>query len=109
MAFKAIIEILVRSKIIKEGKFKEYRRQWASIIKGTNYRILMLALPQIGLFCIWEFTVRDSAGIVVVAVFMLAVTVVLLLQAAVRVCLLGTKSVREYKTRHICCLVTESF
>ncbi|KAL1573762.1 TRP_N domain-containing protein [Candida albicans] len=97
MAFKAIIEILVRSKIIKEGKFKEYRRQWASIIKGTNYRILMLALPQIGLFCIWEFTVRDSAGIVVVAVFMLAVTVVLLLQAAVRVCLLGTKSVREYK------------
>ena len=49
------------------------------------------------------------SGIVVVAVFMLAVTVVLLLQAAVRVCLLGTKSVREYKTRHICCLVTESF
>ena len=85
---RQLLRFWCEAKLSKKGKFKEYRRQWASIIKGTNYRILMLALPQIGLFCIWEFTVRDSAGIVVVAVFMLAVTAILLLQAAVRVCLL---------------------
>ncbi|RCK66288.1 Flavin carrier protein 2 [Candida viswanathii] len=96
MMFKAVIEILIRSKIMNEGKFNEYRQQWSSIIKGTLYRLLVLALPQISLLCIWEFTSRDSAGTVVVAVFLLAVTVFLLLQASIRVFLMGRKSVRQF-------------
>ena len=54
---------------MNEGKFNEYRQQWTSIIKGTIYRLLVLALPQISLLCIWEFTANDSAGIIIVAVF----------------------------------------
>lgn len=97
MLFKAVIEILIRSNLMNEGKFNEYRQQWASIIKGTLYRLFVLALPQICLFCLWEFTSRDSVGTVVVAVFLLVITLVLLVQAAVRVYLKGRESVREFK------------
>ncbi|KAI5962458.1 FLC2 [Candida pseudojiufengensis] len=97
MLFKAIIEILVRSKIMNEGKFNEFRQQWSSIIKGSIYRLLVIALPQISLLCIWELTVRDSAGTVVVAVFLLVLSVVLLYQGAIRVFLKGKKSVKQFK------------
>ena len=109
MMFKAIIEILIRSKVMNEGKFNEYRQQWTSIIKGTIYRLLVLALPQISLLCIWEFTANDSAGIIIVAVFLLFITLGLLFQAAVRVFFMGKKSVRQFKTQLIYCLVTVSF
>ncbi|KAI5954297.1 FLC2 [Candida jiufengensis] len=97
MLFKAIIEILIRSKLMNEGKFNEYRQQWSSIIKGSIYRLLIIALPQISLLCIWELTVRDSAGTTVVAVFLLVLSVVLLFQGAIRVFLKGKKSVRQFK------------
>lgn len=97
MMFKAVIEILIRSKVMNEGKFNEYRQHWGFIIKGTLYRLLVLALPQISLLCIWELTSRDSAGTVVVAVFLLVITVFLLLQASIRVWIMGRKSVREFK------------
>lgn len=95
--FKALIEILVRSKMMREGKFNEYRQQWNGVIKGSVYRLLIIALPQISLLCIWELTTRDSTGTVVVAVFLLVLACLLLLQAAVRVFLLGRRSVGQFK------------
>lgn len=95
--FKALIEILIRSKIMNEGKFNEYRQQWTHIVKGALYRLLLLALPQITVLCFWEFSSRDSAGIIVIAVFLLIVALVLLCQAAVRVIYIGRKSVRQFK------------
>ncbi|EGW33970.1 uncharacterized protein SPAPADRAFT_135246 [Spathaspora passalidarum NRRL Y-27907] len=97
MLFKAVIEILIRSKIMNEGKFNEYRQQWASIIKGTIYRLMVLSLPQVALLCLWQFVERDSVGTIVVAVFLLVICVVLLFQAAVRVWIKGRESVREFK------------
>lgn len=95
--FKAIIEICIRSKIMNEGKFNEYRQQWSYIIKGALYRLLLIAFPQVAVLCLWEFTRSDSAGIIVVAIFLFAITVILLFQAAIRVFLLGKKSVRNFK------------
>lgn len=95
--FKAIIEILIRSKMMNEGKFNEYRQQWPSIIKGSLYRLLIIALPQIVVLCLWEFTQRDSAGIMVVAVFLFLIGFVLLLQASIRVIIKGVKSQRQFK------------
>lgn len=97
MLFKAIIEILIRSKVMNEGKFNEYRQQWASIIKGTLYRLFVLALPQITVLCLWELTTRDSAATVIVAIFLFVITLLLLLQGAIRVFLKGRESVREFK------------
>lgn len=95
--FKAIIEICIRSKIMNEGKFNEYRQQWSYIIKGALYRLLLIAFPQLAVLCLWEFTRNDSAGIIVVAIFLFAITMILLFQAAIRVFLLGKKSVRNFK------------
>lgn len=97
MFFKAVIEILVRSKKMNEGKFAEYRQQWSNIIKGALFRLLVVAFPQISVLGFWEFTAHDSAGIVVVAAFLLLVTFGLLLYATVRVIAYGRRSVREHK------------
>ena len=109
MMFKAIIEILIRSKVMNEGKFNEYRQQWTSIIKGTIYRLLVLALPQISLLCIWEFTANDSAGIIIVAVFLLFITLGYYSKPPYEFSFMGKKSVRQFKTQLIYCLVTVSF
>lgn len=97
MLFKAVIEICIRSKVMNEGKFNEYRQQWSSIIKGSLYRLLLLAFPQVALLCLWELTTRDSAGSVVVAIFLFVVVFALLYQAATRVFFRGRKSVQQFK------------
>ncbi|KAI5968263.1 FLC2 [Candida margitis] len=97
MLFKAVIEILTRSKAMQAEKFNEYRQHWGGIIKGSLYRLLIIALPQVSVLCIWELTTRDSAGAVVVAIFLLVITLVLLIQAATRVFLMGRNSVRNFK------------
>lgn len=97
MFFKAIIEILVRSKKMNEGKFAEYRQQWPNIIKGAMYRLLLVAFPQVSVLGFWQFTAHDSVGIVVVAAFLLAVTLGLLLFATIRVISYGRRSVRQHQ------------
>lgn len=97
MFFKAIVEICIRSKIMHEGKFNEYRQQWSSIIKGALYRLYLIAFPQVCVLCIWEFTTHDSAGYVVVAAFLFLVTVGLLGYAAFKVIEFGRRSTRVHK------------
>lgn len=95
--FKAIVEICVRSKIMNEGKFNEFRLQWTSVIKGSLYRLMLVALPQLVLMSIWEFTVRDSSAIVVIAIFFFLVSLTLMGYSAFRVLITGRRSVREHK------------
>lgn len=95
--FKAAIEICIRLKFMNEGKFSEYRQQWGNIIKGALYRLLLIALPQISVMSLWEFTRHDLGGIVVVAVFLLCMAVALLGYACVRVVALGRRLVRDHK------------
>lgn len=97
MLFKAVIEILIRSKMMNEGKFNEYRQQWSIIIKGALYRLLLISFPQVAVLCIWEFTERDSGGTIAIAAFLLIVSVALLYQAAARVFLMGRKSVKQFR------------
>lgn len=95
--FKAIVEICIRSNVMREGKFNEYRQHWSSVIKGSMYRLMLVALPQICVLTFWEFTTHDSVGVVVVAGFLLLITVTVLGFGAFRVILTGRRSVREHK------------
>lgn len=95
--FKAIIEISIRSKMMNEGKYNEYRQQWSNIIRGALFRLMLVSLPQIAIFGFWEFTQHDSAGVIVVAAFLLIITLGLLGYAVVLVVRYGRKSVREHK------------
>ncbi|ODV94152.1 hypothetical protein PACTADRAFT_23431, partial [Pachysolen tannophilus NRRL Y-2460] len=96
-AFKAIIEILIRTGAMKEGRYSEYRQHWGAVTKGCLYRLALLALPQLSVLCLWEFTERDSAGTLVIAVCMLIIVIVLLVQAAVRLIIIARNSVNLYK------------
>lgn len=95
--FKAIVEISIRAKWMNEGKFNEYRQQWSSVLKGSLYRLLLISLPQVAVLSLWEFTVHDSAGIVVVAVILLAINLGLLIYAAFRVISFGRRSIMEHR------------
>ncbi len=83
---------------MKQHKFNEFRQQWATIIKGTLFRLALIALPQVSLLTLWEFTERDSPATIVVAVFLLLIVFGLLLYGATRVILIGRESSRLYKT-----------
>lgn len=97
MLFKAVIEICIRSKFMNEGKFNEFRQQWGNIIKGALYRLLLVAFPQVTVMCLWELTVKDSGGSVVVAIFLFLTAFILLYQAAIRTFVKGRKSVQQFK------------
>lgn len=97
--FKAVIELLTKAGYMKEtSKFYEYRRSWGSIIKGTLYRICIIAFPQVSILSIWEFTQRDSVAVVLDAVAVLAIISILLVYGVSRVVLRGRESTRLYKT-----------
>jgi hypothetical protein len=96
--FKGFAEILTRTKTIKDHKFQEFRLHWSTIIKGTLFRLALIAFPQLSLLCLWQLTERDSAAIVVVAVFILLIVIGILAYGATRVVLIGKKSQKEYKT-----------
>jgi hypothetical protein len=98
ISFKALVELLIRTEVIKQHKFTDFRRQWSIIIKGTLFRLAFIAFPQISLLTLWEFTERDSPAIVVVAVFLLVIVSGLLLFGAIRVVMIGRKSIRDHKT-----------
>ncbi|KAH3684857.1 hypothetical protein WICPIJ_004160 [Wickerhamomyces pijperi] len=98
MSFKAAVELLARSNVISKHKFEEFRAHWGNIIKGTLFRLALIAFPQISLLSLWEFTERDSVAIVVVAAFMLIIVFGLLLYGAVRVIIIGRRSTIDYKT-----------
>lgn len=96
--FKAGIELAFRAGYMKEtSKFYEYRRSWSLIIKGTLFRICIIAFPQVALLSIWEFTQVDSAAVVVDAVFIFLVISGLLLYGTIRVVIRGRESVHLYK------------
>lgn len=97
MFFKAAIELSVRSGVMNEGKFPEFRKTWTIVIKGTMYRLLLIAFPQLTVLCFWQFIERDSAGCMVLAVFLIIVSCGLLTYAAIRTIFIARKLDRIYK------------
>lgn len=96
--FKALLELLTRAKILPEtSNFFQYRKNWGSIIKGTLFRLAIIAFPQITLLTIWEFTQRDSPAAVVDAVVMFLIVTGLLIYGTTRVFIKGRESLRLYK------------
>lgn len=97
--FKAVIELLTKAGYMKEtSKFYEYRRSWTNVIKGTLFRICIIAFPQVSLLSIWEMTQYDSVAVLIDAIIILIVVFGLLLYGVTRVIIRGRESVRLYKT-----------
>lgn len=96
--FKSILELLVRMKAMSEtSNFFQYRKNWGSIIKGTLYRLAIIAFPQLTLLCIWEYTQNDSPAVMADAVIVFIIIMCLLAYGCTRVMLKGRESLRLYK------------
>lgn len=97
--FKSLLEVLTRARLMPEtSNFFQYRKNWGQIIKGTLYRLSIIAFPQICLLTIWEFTQVDSPAVVVDAVVIFLIFLGLLSYGTTRVLLKGLESKRLYKT-----------
>ncbi|KAH6609596.1 calcium- spray [Trichoderma cornu-damae] len=68
-AFKGFLELLAKPGIIKSDRFQDFRNGWVTILKGILFRVCLIGFPQLAILCLWEFTQRDSAAEVVLAVF----------------------------------------
>lgn len=66
-----------------------------SLMKGTLLKLWYVAFPSIMVFSMWEWTHVDSAGVVVVSVFMFLICLALVGFNAVRLLFIVRKSINE--------------
>lgn len=68
-AFKGVCELAVKNRWMKSDKFVDFRNGWFTVLKGILFRLTLIGFPQMTILCLWEFTQRDSAAEMVLAVF----------------------------------------
>ncbi|KAJ5990024.1 hypothetical protein N7522_010231 [Penicillium canescens] len=96
-AFKGITELLVKHGKMKSDRFQDFRNGWKVVLRGILFRLTLIGFPQMCVLCLWEFTQRDSAAEVVLAVVMLLSMLVSLGWAAQKVIRLAKRSVTMHK------------
>lgn len=94
---KVISEVLVRHGRMKTEKFQDFRHGWKVVTRGILFRMTLIGFPQMTVLCLWEFTQRDSAAEVVLAVVMIVSMVIALGWAAQKVIRLAKRSVTMHK------------
>lgn len=95
--FKFICEGLVKAGHLKGDKFQDFRNGWTTVLKGILFRIVIIGFPQMVVLCFWEFTVKDSAAIVIIAVVTIFSMFGILGWAASKVIRLARRSILMHK------------
>ncbi|AEO62377.1 uncharacterized protein THITE_2037149 [Thermothielavioides terrestris NRRL 8126] len=92
-AFKALCELAVKNRWMPNDRFLEFRNGWHTVLKGILFRLTLIGFPQMTILCLWEFTQKDSAAEVVLAVFFLFGMTITLGWAASKVIRIARRSV----------------
>ncbi|KAK4225898.1 hypothetical protein QBC38DRAFT_249835 [Podospora fimiseda] len=92
-AFKYACEFAVKKKMMPTDKFVEFRNGWLTVLKGILFRLTLIGFPSITILCFWEFTQKDSAAEVVLAVFFLFGMTLTLCWAAFKVIRIARRSI----------------
>ncbi|KAG8625164.1 hypothetical protein KVT40_006915 [Elsinoe batatas] len=95
--FKLICEGLVKAGRMKGDKFIDFRNGWTTVLKGILFRVALIGFPQMVVLCFWELTVRDSAAIVVLAIFTVVTMIAVLAWASSKVIRLARRSINMHK------------
>ncbi|XBW37762.1 hypothetical protein QEN19_003343 [Hanseniaspora menglaensis] len=98
--FKSIMELMIKGRILRAenfNKFLEFRLQWGTIIKGTLFRMIVIAFPQLILMCIYEFTQNNSTAVLVDAIVIFAISLTLLGYATFQIFKTGRQGIKFYK------------
>lgn len=96
--FYGLVALLQSTKSISPDRFVYFRANWRVMLKGTILRILFIACPSIFIFSMWEFISRDSAAVIVLAVFFLALSLGILGWSICKVYLIGRESTVKHQT-----------
>jgi hypothetical protein len=92
-AFKGLCELAAKKRWMPGDRFLEFRNGWQTILKGILFRLTLIGFPQMTILCLWEFTQKDSAAEVVLAVFFLVGMLATLGWAATKVIMIARRSV----------------
>ncbi|KAH1618313.1 hypothetical protein KXX31_009612 [Aspergillus fumigatus] len=71
--------------------------EWDVVARGVLYRLVFIGFAPLSIFCLWEFTQRDSSAEIVVAAIILASISGALVWAAVKIILLMQKSISMHR------------
>ncbi|KAJ5779632.1 hypothetical protein N7457_007352 [Penicillium paradoxum] len=96
-AFKGITELLAKHGKMKSDRFQDFRNGWKVVLRGILFRLTLIGFPQMSVLCLWEFTQRDSAAEVVLAVIMILSMLISLGWASQKVIRLAKRSVTMHK------------
>ncbi|KAJ5082794.1 hypothetical protein N7532_011837 [Penicillium argentinense] len=96
-SFKGICELLAKHGKMKSDKFQDFRNGWRVVLRGILFRLALIGFPQMCVLCLWEFTQRDSAAEVVLAVVMILSLLIALGWASQKVIRLAKRSVTMHK------------
>lgn len=97
LIFKGICEALTRAGRMQGDKFKDFRNGWNTVLKGIMFRVILIGFPQMVVLCFWQFTQRDSAAIVALAVFTVFTMIAILGWASAKVIRLARRSIAMHK------------
>ncbi|KAJ5482839.1 hypothetical protein N7539_006285 [Penicillium diatomitis] len=95
--FKGVCELLAKQGKMKTEKFQDFRNGWKTVLRGILFRLTLIGFPQMTVLCLWEFTRRDSAAEVVLAVVMIVSLLLALGWAGQKVIRLAKRSVTMHK------------
>lgn len=93
---KLSTELCIRNGWLKHIKFYEFRQNWKLILKGALLRYIYIGFTQLTILSFWEFTIVDSAAVVVIAVLFLILAIGLMGWSAYRTMYFANKSIETY-------------
>ncbi|KAI3329083.1 TRP-domain-containing protein [Xylariaceae sp. AK1471] len=95
--FKGVCEFAAKVGLIKGDTFTDFRNGWLTVLKGILFRITLLGYAPVTILCLWEFTQRDSAAEVLLAVFFLLYINIGLFWASYKVIRIAQRSVALHR------------
>ena len=96
-AFKGFCELAAKKRWMPNDRFLEFRNGWLTVLKGILFRLTLIGFPQMAILCLWEFTQKDSAAEVVLAVFFLFGMAITLGWASSKVIRIARRSVTMHQ------------
>jgi hypothetical protein len=81
----------------KNDAFLDFRNGWKTVLKGILFRMCLIGFPLVSVLCLWEFTQRDSAAEVVLAVFFFFGILFLLSYAAFKIISIARRSINLHR------------
>ncbi|KAI8623849.1 TRP-domain-containing protein [Xylariaceae sp. FL1651] len=95
--FKGFCELAAKARWIKGDTFLDFRNGWRTVLKGILFRITLIGYGPVTILSLWEFTQRDSAAEVLLAVFFLLYMNIALFWASYKVIRIAHRSVALHR------------